>query len=101
LTDDAEADVEEIADHIEVHDSPDRAELVFERIKGAILGLEATPNRGRVVPELRAVGVTDFREILHRPYRIIYSISGRNVHVVAVFDGRRDLEDVLTRRLLR
>jgi GrpB-like predicted nucleotidyltransferase (UPF0157 family) len=36
-----------------------------------------------------------------RPYRIVYRISGNTVVVLAVLDGRRDLQDVLLERLVR
>jgi plasmid stabilization system protein ParE len=36
-----------------------------------------------------------------RPYRLIYRVERDTVTVLAVFDGRRDLEDVLLDRLLR
>ena len=34
-------------------------------------------------------------------YRIVYEIAGREVHVLAILDGRRDLQDLLAERLLR
>jgi len=45
--------------------------------------------------------VFDFREVHVGPYRIIYEMGGRVVWVLAVLDGRRDIQDVLARRLLR
>lgn len=98
---DAETDIEEIVDYIEARDSPEAADRIFARIRSAVLALSSAAPRGRVVPELCGLGVSEYREILANPYRIIYFISGRDVHVVAVLDGRRDLEDVLARRLLR
>jgi toxin ParE1/3/4 len=53
------------------------------------------------VPELREIGVTEYREVVRKPYRIVYFTVGRQVYVVAILDGRRDLEDLLARRLLR
>jgi toxin ParE1/3/4 len=54
-----------------------------------------------VVPELREVGVSDYREILWKPYRILYFVEDKRVYVVAILDGRRDLVDLLVQRLLR
>jgi toxin ParE1/3/4 len=47
------------------------------------------------------VGVLEFREVTLKRYRIVYEVVGRTVYVHAVLDGRRDLEDLLVRRLLR
>jgi len=101
LTADAETDLEDITDFIETQQSSERADRVFTRIKSTVLGLELSPQRGRVVPELRQVGVTEYREVVRKPYRIVYFTAGRRVYVVAILDGRRDLEDFLARRLIR
>jgi len=102
LTSDAECDIEEIVEFVEARDSVERADHVFEGIAGIIGRLDANPRRGRVVPELREVGVSDYREVRWKPYRILYYFpSEQLVSIVAVLDGRRDLEELLARRLLR
>ena len=101
VTSNAERDLEEIADYIERYDSREKADYIYERIKETILKLETLPSRGRIVPELKDVGVSDFREVLFKPYRILYVVSEQRVCVHCIFDGRRDVEDVLGGRLLR
>jgi toxin ParE1/3/4 len=46
-------------------------------------------------------GVKDFREVLFKPYRVIYEVTGNRVVVLGCFDGRRDMQLLLERRLLR
>jgi toxin ParE1/3/4 len=41
-----------------------------------------------------------YRELIVKPYRLIYRVDGNDVWVIAVFDGRRDLTDVLLWRLM-
>ncbi len=101
LTADAEADIEEICDYVETADSPEAAERVFAALKVAVLGLGDTPRRGRIVPELRRISVSEYREVLYKPYRIMYQLQGSRVYVIAVLDGRRDLQELLQQRLLR
>ncbi len=101
LTTDAEADMEEICDYVETADSPEAAERIFSGLKAAILSLGRNPRRGRIVPELRRINVHEYREILYKPYRIMYLPRGRRVYVMAVLDGRRDLQELLQHRLLR
>ena len=74
---------------------------MYDRIKETILKLKAFSERGRIVPELRDVAVREFREVLFKPYRILYFVSETRVYVHCVFDGRRHVEDVLSRRTLR
>ncbi|RPJ74031.1 MAG: type II toxin-antitoxin system RelE/ParE family toxin, partial [Desulfobacteraceae bacterium] len=35
-----------------------------------------------------------------KPYRIIYRVMDKNVYVLLVVDGRRDMQSLLQRRLL-
>ena len=100
LTSDAEHDLESICDYIQVHDSTSSAEHVLERIKKAILSLRNAPSRGRSIPELRTLGVSEYRELFFKPYRILNFIERRRVFIFAVFDGRRDVDELLQHRLL-
>jgi len=101
LTEDGEAGLAEIKITSERHDSRERADHVFACIKAAILKLEVLPGRGHVVPELRDIGVMDYREVFFKPYRVLYLVSEKRVYVHCIVDGRRDVEHVLSRRVLR
>ena len=92
--------IPEIVQHISL-ESPRGARSVLNRLHRQAQTLESMPQRGRVVPELRELGATQWREIIVRPYRIVYRILQRTVFVLAVYDGRRDLDDVLFERLMR
>jgi toxin ParE1/3/4 len=98
----AENDLTEIAEYIASHDSVDRAIDVARRIERSFAALETFPNRGVHPKELLAYGNRDFREIHFKPYRIIYRVleDPRLVIVVVIADGRRDMQTLLTRRLL-
>lgn len=96
----AARDLEELVTFIAA-DSPPDAERVLRRLEQRAATLESTPARGRLVPELRGFGMRTWRELVVRPYRLVYRIEGDTVTVLAVLDGRRDLEDVLLERLLR
>jgi toxin ParE1/3/4 len=47
------------------------------------------------------VDVHQYREVIERPWRILYRIDGDTVLVLAVLDGRRELRSLLLERLLR
>lgn len=96
----AAADLEEIVAFV-AEDSSIEAERLLERLRRVARRLESMPTRGRVVPELARFGIGSWRELVTRPYRLVYRLTGDTVTVVALFDGRRDLEDVLLERLLR
>ena len=46
-------------------------------------------------------GIREYREIVFKPYRIIYRVMEDNVYVLVIADGRRDMQTLLQRRLLQ
>ena len=100
LTDDAVRDLEELEFYIHTHDGPGSAEHVLGKIADAFLGLEELPERGHHPPELAALGIQEYREVFFKPYRIIYRVQNKKVYVYVIADGRRDMQDLLSRRLL-
>ncbi|MYH14404.1 MAG: type II toxin-antitoxin system RelE/ParE family toxin [Gammaproteobacteria bacterium] len=81
-------------------DSPAAAVRCLNRVESRCRGLAAQPGRGRVVPELGAVGISIYRELIERPWRIVYR-QDKLAHVPAVLDARRDLSSLLLERLVR
>jgi len=92
-------DYEAIIDFVVDRDGIEHAERLHRKIHPAVQALANAPGRCRVVPELRALGLTIYRELIVKPYRVPFHIEGRDVVVLAVLDARRDLEEVLLRRL--
>lgn len=96
----ASLDLGQIADYV-AHDSADEAERIVDEIERAASSLALFPKRCRIVPELREHGLLLYRERVHAPWRVLFRIEGRAVLVLAVLDGRRNLEDLLLERFLR
>lgn len=99
-TEQASADVTDIVRYIAL-DSLQNASRVYKRIRTRADALKTFPERGHIVPELADLGVTDYRELSIPPYRVVYRISDKTAFVQAVLDGRRDLSQILSERLLR
>ena len=100
LTDDAARDLEELYDYIALHDAPGKADHVLAQIEKAFSRLSEFPERGVYTKELSALGIREYREIFFKPYRIIYRVMNKNVCVLLITDGRRDMPAMLQRRLL-
>ena len=84
-------DVRVIMEHI-AKDSPAYAARLGTRIVEAPRGLARFPEGGSIVPEFDR---DDIREILVRPYRIIYTTRDQHCFVAAVVHGSRDLARVI------
>ncbi len=101
ITDEAEKDILDIYDYIAKKDTLQNAEYVLDNLESLILSLEKSPQRGHYPPELSIQGIKEFKEIIFKPYRAIYEITGSKVIVHLCVDGRRDMRTLLERRLLR
>jgi toxin ParE1/3/4 len=101
LTAEAEEDVFDIYRYVLSGEGRDRADQVLARLQETCESLSQMPNKDHIAPELERIGVRGYREVLFKPYRIIYQIVDKRVFIHCVLDGRRALQDVLERRLLR
>jgi toxin ParE1/3/4 len=101
LTADAARDLEELYDYVALHDAPEKAEHLLERIEKTFSSLSEYPERGTYPKELSAPGIHEYREVLFKPYRVIYQVVNDRVYVLLIADGRRDMQTLLQRRLLK
>ena len=95
----AEIDINEIISYY-LQKNRDTTLELYKRIKNRILELDNLPNKGRIVPELDKNGIHEFRELVEGNYRIVYSIHGMRVHILAVVDSRRNLDGILINKVI-
>lgn len=100
LTEGAERDVEEIHSYIARHDSPNSADYVLDRLTEIAENVATFPERGSHPQELLALGMREYRQSLFKPYRLIYRVIGKQVIIYVIADGRRDMQSLLSHRLL-
>ncbi len=96
----ARKDLRSIHDYIARNDSPEKANYVARKIVAEALSLGTLPMRGVHPPELLVLGRRDYRQVLFKPYRILYKVRGDTVHIAVIADGRRDMQSLLARRLI-
>jgi toxin ParE1/3/4 len=96
----AQLDLLEIVDYIKT-DSKNNARDIFQKIKSKSLELNMMPMRGRVVPEFREFNIDKYRELLISPWRIIYLIDNHSVYILGVVDSRRDIEELLFKKVMQ
>ena len=97
----AKKDIIEIYNYVALSDSIDKANRLLDNLEETYLKLEKLPERGHIPEELRGTGIKRFLEIHFKPYRIIYEIIDNIVYVHCVLDGRRNMQELLSSRLLR
>ncbi len=100
LTQGAEDDLEEIHGYIAKLRGAEDADALIDQFLAIIDTLESFPERGGVPKELEGLGLREFRQVLLRHFRLIYRVIGDRVVILVIADGRRDMRELLERRLL-
>ena len=100
LTDGAEQDLEAIHDYISEFDCVANANHVLDELMEVVKSLSRFPERGSYPKELVSLGIKEYRQTFFKPYRVIYRVTGSQVIIYLIADGRRDMQSVLARRLL-
>ena len=101
LTDEAEIDLQELYEYIAQSDSIKAAERVLDRLEEVASTLAADPSRGSTLKELHSLGLGEYRQVFFKPYRVVYRVLGERVVIYLIVDGRRNMQSLLSRRLLR
>lgn len=101
LSRDAEEDIADIYRYVAVRDGASVAERLLIGLEKTCASLARFPARGNIPKELLEIGVTEYREAHFKPYRVLYRILDKRVIIYCVLDGRRDMQSLLQRRLLR
>ena len=99
-TENAAYDLQLIIGYIKL-DSIETAKRIFYEIRKKCDNLSIFPESQRIVPELQQIGISKYREIIYKRWRIIYKIEMDKVYILIVVDTSRNVEDILFQRLLR
>jgi len=73
---------------------------LYDKLKSKISELGYFPEKGRIVPELEKNGIQNYKELIEGNYRIIYSINMDVVSVLSIIDSRRNLEEILIKKVI-
>jgi len=100
LTEGAEQDLEAIHDYIAEFEGVAKANEVLDAVMHVVESLSRFPERGSYPKELVGLGIKEYRQTFFKPYRAVYRVTGSQVIIYLIADGRRDIQTVLARRLL-
>lgn len=100
LTAGAERDLEALHDYLAGTDDGAGADRLLDGLAAVVDSLSRFPERGSVPRELAGLGIREYRQVFFKPYRVIYRVSGLQVVIYLIADGRRDMQSVLAKRLL-
>jgi len=90
-TDNAIEHLANIYEYIAIN-SPTYAKRMVDRITRRSSQIGDSPLSGRMVPEFQS---HDIRELIEKPYRVIYRVKQNQIDVLAIVHGARLLSDEL------
>lgn len=100
LAEGAEQGLEAIHDYISEFDCVANANYVLDELMLVVESLSKFPERGSHPKELVSLGIKEYCQTFFKPYREIYRVTGSQIIIYLIVDGRRDMQSVLARRLL-
>lgn len=101
ILDSAEQDLKELRAYILKNFSSETWRTTYVKIKEAIRNLQNFPQAGSIPEEIEKLNLTQFRQVLSEMNRVIYEVRQDVIYIHIVVDARRDMNALLTRRLLR
>ena len=90
-TEPALLDLEEIAEYIAL-DNPSAAKKLIRTVFQKLERLEQHPQSGRKAPEIKK---TSYREVIVDPCRIFYRIDKKDIYILYIMRGERQLRKYL------
>ncbi len=97
----AKQDLKEILIYVSLNDSISAANKLLDALENRCYKLEEFPERGHIPIELSDTGIKKYLEIHYKPYRIIYEIENNIIYIHSILDGRRNIQEILSDRILR
>jgi plasmid stabilization system protein ParE len=73
----------------------------YSKLKTSIRNLQNFPLAGSIPEELNRLNISQYRQVISGMNRIIYEVRQDTVYIHIIVDARRDMQSLLTRRLLR
>jgi plasmid stabilization system protein ParE len=96
----AEDDLVEIIEYYNIKNEV-YSQKLLRTLEKRVEELKEYPEKGRIVPELKKQNILDYRELIEGNYRIIYAIEDAKVTIHTIIDSRRNIEELLIKKLLR
>jgi toxin ParE1/3/4 len=76
------------------------ANRVLDQFMEVVESLSRFPERGSCPQELVAPGLKQYRQASFNPSRVIDRVTGEQVIIDLIAEGRREMQSILARRLL-
>jgi toxin ParE1/3/4 len=76
------------------------AQKIYAKINSQIKKLKDMPGTGKKVQLLKDIGINEYRQIVQDQWVIYYKVAKESIHIISVIDGRRNLEEILYKKII-
>jgi toxin ParE1/3/4 len=76
------------------------AKRIYSKINSQIMRLKDMPEIGKPVQILKDIGINDYRQIVQDNWILYYKVEGNNINIISIIDGRRNLEEILYKKVI-
>ena len=97
----AALDLKELKSHLVKSFGKDAWQACYSKIREVVGTLQTFPLGGKIPEELDKLSLTQYRQVISGMNRIIYEVRQVTIYIHMVCDTRKDMQSLLTKRLLR
>jgi len=92
----------EILEYYKTRAGENISNTIYDNIMKEIELLESGKIKTKRTQELTDIGIFDVYELVIKPWKVYYKISGDNkkAYILFVLDGRRNLEEILVSKVI-
>lgn len=97
----AEIDLKALKSYLVKNFGKEAWQASYSKIQEAVGTLQTFPLGGKIPEELDKLNLTQYRQVISGMNRIIYEVRKETIYIHMVCDTRKDMQCLLTKRLLR
>jgi len=96
---DAADELAEIISYIKNHSGKITASNIYKKITGKVNDASENAAGRRIAPLLKELGIVDIHQINVNPWVIYYRVENETMKIISIIDGRRNLEEILYKKI--
>ncbi|MCL1814702.1 MAG: type II toxin-antitoxin system RelE/ParE family toxin [Treponema sp.] len=97
---DAGDELAEIISYIKYNTGKMTAEKIYIKIIKEVDKISENPEGRRIAPLLREFGINNIHQINISPWMVFYKVENKKMEIISIIDGRRNLEEILYKKII-
>ena len=97
---DAGDELYEIIAYIKHNTGAMTAKKIYKKIMDEIEWASENATGRRIAPLLKNFGIHDIHQLNIKPWILYYRVENDEMHILSVIDGRRNLEEILYKKVM-